>query len=241
MKLFDLRMPAAVSPITTLAIMPSLVRFLPSALDFLKAQPSVAQSTSSVVCMSADGYFQTCSMDYDGNFLEDSGPVMTSICSLELGELTSAAVSSSGRMMAFGSSGGAIVQMFLQHVITEEEEANSIDSTTGAPTLYAGNILEPIMTLDAEPLDIPAVPLPPVPRSVLVNDAILGTSYILCKRPDTLDAPLLSSYATTPRQAKTRLRIPMTRRCVINVPYLLFYICHAEINDICHAEIKYSI
>ena len=211
MKLFDLRMPDAITPITTLSIMPSLVRFLPSALELLKASPLTNQS-SSLVSISSDGYFQTSCMDYDGNFVEDSGPIMTSICALQLGQLTSAAVSSSGRVIAFGSSSGAVVQMCLQHIITEEEEACSINMTTGIPTLYAGNLLDPIMTLHAEPLDSPAVPIPPVPKSVHINDPTLGTSYVLCKHPETLTAPLLSSFATTLRQAKTRLRIPMARR-----------------------------
>lgn len=120
-------------------------------------------------------------------------------------------------MVALGTDSGAVVQLYLQHVVTEEEEnvasrsvsAGSMNYNVGSTT-KTGSLLEPIINIKPELIELPTYFAPEVPRQISLDDPSVGTSYSI------LDASsvnfLSSSFASTPKFANKRLRTPVTRR-----------------------------
>ena len=146
-------------------------------------------------------------------------PVMVSpIGEMGLGEVSTVSIASSGRLLVLGTDSGAVVQMHLQHVITDEEEHNASIAMERHAISFAvcigtvsGAALDPVINLKSEAIDIPHYPAPHVPKLVSVDDPAVGTSYITLKRG--LNSKVLaSSYASTPKMFNTRLRVPATRK-----------------------------
>ncbi len=221
MNLFDLRMAQPMAPITTLSVVPSFVKLLPSALDLLRSPQSLSPA---LLAVGADGTFQSV-------FIDDQGPVefgpigATALAELNI-SVTACSVASSGRLVALGTSSGAVSQLFLQHIVTDEEAALIAADNGGIATIFSGNALDPVINLKASALEIPPYPAPAAPKLVGLSEPILGTSYVLMKDPQSMEFPLLSSFATTPRMLQSRMRTPMARRfsphsfCIYR-PYML--------------------
>lgn len=160
---------------------------------------------------------------------EEAGhPVLvTPVQSMGLGEITCLDVASSGRRIALGTSGGCTVQMYLQHIVSAEEEHDasaalesaSISYSVGAATI-SGQQLDPVINLKSEAIEVPQCPPPPTQRQVSIDDAVIATSYTLLSNDLS---ELSSSLSTTPRVLGTRMRTPATRRCVF-VTVLLIWI-----------------
>ena len=146
-------------------------------------------------------------------------PVLVSPAqSMGLGEVTCLDVAPSGRRIAIGTSGGCTVQMYLQHVVSDEEERDASVALESACISYSvaaatvsGQQLEPVINLKSEPIEVPQCPHPPPPRQVSIDDAVIATSYTLLSNAVS---ELSSSFSTTPRVLGTRMRTPATRRLV---------------------------
>lgn len=215
-QIFDLRMPDRGIPVSAGSAVPSFVCFLPSAQRAIRHQCFDEENLSpSLMAVSTDGYLQILPLMSDDPNL--TPPVIFApVSEMGLGDVSSVAVSSSGRRIALGTTGGGTAQMRLQHTILPEEEKDAQIALESDCVSYAvgvgmvaGRQMEPIINLKSDPIDVPRYPQPAVPRAVDIEEPNVSTTYALLSRNPRC---LASSFSATPKMLNTRMRIPGARK-----------------------------